>query len=111
MGWFEPPDVLTRVAAINHVQTDVDPDGLVRAAVSAEEPGISNWLDSGGRHTGLLTLRWFWPEGPAPEPVARVVPVEEVRTLAHGSDRRPDAEGRRAEVERRREHLLWRFRT
>jgi len=111
LGWFEPPDVLTRVAAINHVQTDVDPDGLVRAAVSAEDPSIANWLDTGGRRSGLLTLRWFWPEGPAPEPVARVVPIEEVRTVAHESDRRPDAEERRAEVERRREHLLWRFRT
>ena len=111
MGWFEPPDVLTRVAAINHVQADVDLDGMVRAAICSEDPGIANWLDTGGRRSGLLTLRWFWPEGPAPAPVAQVMPVDEVGARTHGGARRPDAEARRVEMERRREHLVWRFRT
>jgi hypothetical protein len=43
-------------------------DGTVRLVVSGTDPGEPNWLDTGGRRRGFVTLRWL--DNPAP-PVVR----------------------------------------
>jgi hypothetical protein len=101
LGWFEPIDPGGRVTSRNHLQTTVGPDGRVRVVVAHRDPGEANWLDTGGRGEGLLTLRWFWPaNGEPPSPTTTVVPLP-ARA----------APGREAEVDARREHIAWRFRT
>jgi hypothetical protein len=110
MGWFEPIDPPGRITSRNHLQTTVGADGRVRAVVAGRDPGVPNWLDTGGRPEGLLTLRWFWPTGDgAPEPTATVMDLADVgrgADSAAGSERAaPDAE-----LEARRRHLAWRFR-
>ena len=105
LGWFEPIDPAGRITTRNHVQTAVDADGRVRAIVAHRDPGGPNWIDTGGRSEGLLTLRWFWPTGErAPAPEASVVPFSSVVEPGATADRP-------AELETRRRHLAWRFRT
>ncbi len=42
-------------------------DGVVRAVVAAVDPGVSNWLDTGGRRRGTIFCRFLLPEeAPAP---------------------------------------------
>ena len=55
-----------------------DPEASrVRVVVAAADPGVPNWLDTGGRHRGFVTLRWL--DNPdAPEVTTRVVPIAEV---------------------------------
>ena len=49
----------------------------VRVVLAAADPGVSNWLDTGGRHRGFVTLRWLDnPE--APEVTTHVLPITEV---------------------------------
>jgi hypothetical protein len=49
----------------------------VRVVVAADDPGVPNWLDTGGRHRGFVTLRWL--DNPAaPDVSARVLPIAEV---------------------------------
>ncbi|MGV0616514.1 DUF1214 domain-containing protein, partial [Mycolicibacterium pulveris] len=35
------------------------PDGTVRVVIAAEDPGVPNWLDTGGRARGFIVLRWL----------------------------------------------------
>jgi len=111
LGAFEHVDLVDRVTTLNHRQAVVDHDGRVRAVVSAEDPGVANWLDTGGRRRGLLTIRWFWPVGETapPAPRTRVVPVAEARD-AFGYEGLAAPPDRDAVMRARRTHLGWRFR-
>ena len=110
LGWFELADTVERQVSLNHTQVDLDDDGRMHIVVSHVDPGVPNWLDSGGRRAGLLTFRWFWPHGD-PTPSTRVVPVAELREHLPIGPGSIDASGRATVLRRRREHLSWRFRT
>ena len=103
LGWFDLVDTVERPTSLNHTEAAVDVD-RVQVVVSAIDPGVPNWLDTGGRRNGLLMLRWFWPSGADPNPATRVVPVSELSGPV-------SAEDRATALRRRRQHLAWRFRT
>ncbi|MFM8304299.1 MAG: DUF1214 domain-containing protein [Actinomycetota bacterium] len=107
---FDLIDPIDRRATLNHEQIAVDPDGRVRLVVAATDPGVANWLDSGGRRAGLLTFRWFWSEGD-PTPSTRVLPRSALRAAMPADTVLVDPEARRADQAARRAHLGWRFRT
>lgn len=58
------------------------PDGSVRFVVAARDPGVPgvNWLDTGGRHRGFVTLRWI-DHAEAPPFAAQVLPLRAVALL------------------------------
>lgn len=70
-----------------------------------------NELDSGGRHQGRLTFRWFWPQGDDPSPSTPLVKQSEIASLMPGAAERVDAAAGAAEIRDRKRHLIWRFRT
>ena len=110
-GWFELVDPVSRITSRNHTQTQILDDGRVQMVVSPSDPGVANWLDTGGRGQGLCTLRWFWPEGDGePTPTARVLKVDALAELLDSGHLVIDADQRRAELAERRSHLAWRFR-
>jgi hypothetical protein len=110
-GWFELVDPVSRITSRNHLQSEVSVDGRVRMVVGPTDPGIANWLDTGGRRQGLCTLRWFWPEGDdEPTPMARVIRTSELAAALDPSATRATPEDRAAELDHRRAHLAWRFR-
>ncbi len=110
LGWFEPIDPVHRVTSLNQHQCRADADGRVRFVLAHEDPGVPNWLDTAGHREGLLTYRWFWPESdPAVE--TRVLPFAELAAALPADTPRVDAAARRAQLEERRAHLAWRFRT
>ncbi len=110
LGWFEPVDPVHRITSRNQRQARIDADGRVRIVLAHEDPGVPNWLDCGGHREGLLTFRWFWPEGD-PSPHTRVVALRDVASLSPADTPRVDAETRGREIRARKEHLAWRFRT
>jgi hypothetical protein len=110
-GWFEIVDPVSRITSRNHTQTQILDDGRVQMVVSPSDPGVANWLDTGGRSQGLCTLRWFWPEGDGePTPTAKVLKVDALGELLDRGHLAIDADQRRAELAERRSHLAWRFR-
>ena len=79
--WHECIDVRRRRSSLTNAHAEPRPDrgsaGSVRVVVAAADPGVPNWLDTGGRHRGFVTLRWL--DNPAaPEVSTRVLPIPEV---------------------------------
>lgn len=109
LGWFEPVESIHATGGLNHRQIAPDPDGLFRVVLAADDPGVANWLDTGGRSEGMLTFRCAWADN-RPEPVARVVAAADLARELPDSPRLTPAE-RRAQIAAREAHAAWRFRT
>lgn len=109
MGTYELVDIVEHQSSLNHNQVTVDPDGKVRVVLAHRDPGIANWLDTGGRPVGQFTYRFFWAEAD-PEFSTRVVKVDELDALLPDTARVTPKERAEAMAARRR-HLAWRFRT
>jgi hypothetical protein len=69
--WHECIDPRRRHSSLTNATAVPAEDGTVRVAVGVDEPKPAdgttlNWLDTGGRHRGFLTLRWLDnPEPPS----------------------------------------------
>lgn len=66
-------DYLERRVSLNRVQTLPEADGSYRIVVAARDPGVANWLDTGGRSTGILYWRFILPHGPLTVPQTELV--------------------------------------
>ncbi|HUY65638.1 MAG TPA: DUF1214 domain-containing protein [Acidimicrobiales bacterium] len=66
--WHECIDTRRRPTSFTNAGAIRQGDGTVRVVISATEPeegsGAVNWLDTGGRHRGFVTLRWL--DNPSP---------------------------------------------
>ena len=56
--WHECLEPRRRRSSITHAAAE-EKDGRVRLVVSGADPGVPNWLDTGGRHRGFVILRWL----------------------------------------------------
>lgn len=78
-NWYwESLDYATRQSSLNHVQAVLDRDGVFRAVIAHEDPGIANWLDPDGHDRGTIAARFLLADS-APRPTMRKVPVGSVR--------------------------------
>ncbi len=62
-------------ASLNRRQTRLEPDGSFRIVVAGEDPGVPNWLDTGGERSGVVFVRYLLPEERPEGLEARVVPI------------------------------------
>jgi len=67
-----------RQSSLNAHQALLDKDGKFRAILSLEDPGVPNWLDSGGHTRGMLVGRWHGADS-YPMPTMKKVPLADVR--------------------------------
>jgi hypothetical protein len=109
LGWFESLDFANRTTSLNHTQTHVDADGLVRFVVCAADPGVQNWLDTGGRRTGMITHRWI--AGPPSGIRSTVATLADVRRHLAADTPQFSTADRRTQIARRQQHVAWRYRT
>ena len=56
--WHECLEPRRRRSSITNVHAE-EKDGRVRLVISGTDPGVPNWLDTGGRHRGFVVLRWL----------------------------------------------------
>ncbi len=76
--WWESLDYAARHTSLNDSQAVLDDDGVFRAVVAHQDPGVPNWLDTMGHTKGPLLFRWVVAEhGPAA--TTKVVPFSEIR--------------------------------
>jgi hypothetical protein len=56
--WFRSIDSSHQQSSLNGHQAKVDPDGRCRIVIAHRDPGIANWLDTGGHEPGIMTFRY-----------------------------------------------------
>ncbi|WP_313808478.1 DUF1214 domain-containing protein [Sphingobium sp.] len=90
-----------RQSSLNGLQAAVDPDGRFRAVLSHNDPGIANWLDTGGNNHGMMIGRWYRCSSQPTPSITKVRFAELDRHLPEHSVR-IDAQGRAEALRRRR---------
>lgn len=104
--WGVTREYVGALGSLNGNQVLPDTDGTVSYLVAPEDPGVHNWLDTGGLDRGLLTVRWqAFPDGTTPDGdtlvrECRVVALEDAPTLL--SHQQVDAAGRAEQLRQRR---------
>lgn len=56
----------------------LDADGAWRVVLSAENPGVANWLSTAGHRNGVLRIRWMLADTTPAKPTTTVVRTEDV---------------------------------
>ncbi|MDY0070347.1 MAG: DUF1214 domain-containing protein [Porticoccaceae bacterium] len=88
-------------SSLNAAQARLDGDGKFRAVIASEDPGVANWLDTGGLLEGTLMLRWNEASS-GPVPTLRSVPLARLREELPADTRYLSAEERRDSLRERR---------
>jgi hypothetical protein len=103
--WLETIHYGRHQSSLNGHQAVLDPDGIFRAVIAANDPGVANWLDTMGHSNGAMLLRCVRTET-APVPGTRVVKCDDViSSLPPGSRMTaPDERARVIEGRRRAVH-------
>jgi hypothetical protein len=64
--WGTTLGILDRTGSLNKAQSLPNEDGTYTYVIAGEDPGVHNWIDTGGLPEGILTLRMAeFPEGGA----------------------------------------------
>lgn len=108
-NWFVTMDYANRINSINGAQAYLDADGRFRCVVAHCDPGVPNWLDTGGELEGMIQYRYVWTKD-SPEPSVRIVPHGEIWDHLPEGTPRVSAEERRASIASRQRGVARRFR-
>jgi hypothetical protein len=68
----------SRPSSLNSAQMALGDNGSFRIVISARDPGVPNWIDTGGHRRGTMFWRFLLPKEDPPTPQCRVVPLSEV---------------------------------
>lgn len=78
--WMIAPDGSRHLTSLNTSQARPNRDGTYTYVASPEDPGVANWIDTGGLRDGYLILRWQQvPVGPKPEGLLREYKVIRIK--------------------------------
>ncbi|MEE8312578.1 MAG: hypothetical protein V3R77_09975 [Candidatus Binatia bacterium] len=77
--WMESLDYRYFPITFNKHTAKLGPEGSVRLVISAENPGVENWVDTCGHVRGTMCWRWIRATDP-PTPVTRVVKTASLGT-------------------------------
>jgi hypothetical protein len=101
-GWWRNTGGIHHQSSLNGLQAKVDPDGIFRAVVSAQDPGVPNWLDSRGFDQGIVYGRWNQCSS-TPLPAAKRVKLADVREYLPRETPTVSVEERDSAIRQRRE--------
>lgn len=73
-------EMVYRQSSLNGHQARIDPDGKFTAVVCSRDPGVANWLDTGGSLYGMLIGRWYRCDS---HPVPKLTKVKLAALDAH----------------------------
>jgi len=71
----------SRRASLNSRQMQLGADGSYRLVIAARDPGVANWLDTGGHRRGTMFWRFLLPKEDPVTPQCRVVAIDDVARL------------------------------
>lgn len=100
--FFTSLDFWGRTNSFNMAQMAPDEDGRFTYVIAHADPGIHNWLDTGGRQRLIFGQRWqaFPPGGPTETPTfsSRLVKFAALEQALPPGVQRLDAAGRQAQL-------------
>jgi hypothetical protein len=73
--WMESYDYTQRHVSTNDRLAARGLDGSWTLVIAPEDPGVPNWLDTGGRLQGFMLLRWVLAGDRPPTPRCELVPL------------------------------------
>jgi Protein of unknown function (DUF1214) len=100
-GLWNQVELVYRQSSLNGHQAVIDADGKFRAVLSVGDPGIHNWLDTGGNVFGSLIGRWYRCSS-HPTPTLTKVQLKDVRNYLPTSTPIITAEARLEQLRQRR---------
>jgi hypothetical protein len=106
--WWETIDYGAHQSSLNGFQASADDDGILRAVIAHEDPGIANWLDTAGHSAGPVILRCVRTET-APVPATHVVKFADLGSAVPDGTRRVTTDERREILDARRLAVSKRF--
>lgn len=56
--WQRSVNYWQRSGSLNNLQAQPNEDGTLTYVLSAQDPGVHNWVDTGGLQDGVVTVRW-----------------------------------------------------
>ena len=68
-----------RRSSLNAAQMTLGEGGTYRIVIADEDPGVPDWLDTGGHRRGTIFWRFLLPASDPETPRCRVVPVADLR--------------------------------
>jgi hypothetical protein len=74
--FWQSIDFDRRQSSLNSCQSTLDADGVFRAVICHEDPGVRNWLDPGGHTEGTLAVRYLFADS---------LPTLRYRTIDRGA--------------------------
>ncbi len=106
-NWYwESLDFASRQSSLNGHQAQLDESGVFHGVIAHRDPGVPNWLDTGGHQHGTVAARFLLAES-ATEPKLRSVKFADVLAELPADMPRIDPATRTEIIERRR-HAVWR---
>ena len=76
--FIQTPPYRSRRISLNRRQTVLEPDGSFRMILAHRDPGVPNWIDTGGAPTGTVFWRYLLPAEQPTQLETQVLPVDEV---------------------------------
>lgn len=110
--WFTSLDYETRTSSLTLDQMQCSSDGRCYAVISHRDPGVANWLDTGGHLRGLIMMRWQGLSSDLPEqaqPRAQLVDFASLRQALPADIPTFTPEQRAQQIARRRLSVQRRF--
>lgn len=106
-------DYWNRTTSLNMDQMTPDEDGRFTYVVSHRDPGVANWLDTGGLRQTIFGQRWqSIPRGytgEQPRMTTRIVKLDDLDKALPGGAARIDPAGRAAQIVARQAGFKLRF--
>jgi len=75
--WMESYDYRYTTTSLNNRRAERSAAGDWHLIIAPTDPGVPNWLDTGGRREGYMIVRWVLADGP-PHPTCEIVPIAEL---------------------------------
>lgn len=112
--WGMPLDFANHMTSLNHMQAQRGPDKTYRFVLSAQDPGVPNWLDTTGLEHGYLLMRSAWSEVPPANDLAVIscqrVSLSELPSLMPDGTPEVTELARRKQIMLRQQHVARRYR-
>ena len=102
-------DWMNRQSSLNGGQARLDDDGKFRAVIAADDPGVPNWLDTGGNNEGAIMLRWTGASS-GPAPILTVIDAADLKNRLPAGTPLVSKLEREEHLRARRRSVQWRRR-